>query len=52
MDSVEQFFPGLAAGSTAVSTGSAVVDGGAEIFATVLGFFGGLVETVTDALGS
>ena len=50
MDSVEQFFPGLAAGSTAVSTGSAVVDGGAGLFGDVLDFFGGLVAQAFGSL--
>lgn len=52
MGSIDQFFPGLAAGSSAVDTGSQVVDGGADIFAEVLTFFGGIVSQVTDALGS
>ena len=52
MGSIEQFLPGLAAGSGAVNTGSQVVDGGAGLAADVLGFFAGLVSTVTDALGS
>lgn len=52
MGSIEQFLPGLAAGSNAVNTGSQVVDGGAGLAADVLGFFSGLVSTVTDALGS
>ncbi|MCT2138871.1 hypothetical protein ACQREA_04275 [Dietzia cinnamea] len=52
MGSIEQFLPGLAAGSNAVNTGSQVVDGGAGLAADVLGFFAGLVSTVTDALGS
>ena len=51
MGSIEQFLPGLAAGSNAVNTGSQVVDGGAGLAADVLGFFAGLVSTVTDALG-
>ena len=52
MGSVTQFLPGLAAGSTNVNTGSAVVDGGAELAATVLGFIGGLVEDVFGAIES
>ena len=52
MGSIESFLPGLATGSAAVNTGSQVVDGGADLAAEVLGFFGGLVASVTDALGS
>ena len=52
MGSIETFLPGLATGSSAVSTGSQVVDGGADLAANVLQFFAGLVSTVTDALGS
>lgn len=50
MGSIETFIPGLAAGSNAVTTGSAVVDGGAGLFADVLGFFGGLIEQATGSL--
>lgn len=52
MGSIQTFLPGLATGSDAVNTGSQVVDGGAGLAADVLGFFAGLVNTVTDALGS
>ena len=49
MGSVTQFLPGLAAGSNAVNTGSAVVDGGAELFGSVLTFFGDLISSVVDS---
>ena len=49
MGSVTQFLPGLAAGSVAVDTGSDVVDGGAGLFAEVLGFFGELISSVVDS---
>ncbi|GAA3509895.1 hypothetical protein [Dietzia aurantiaca] len=50
MGSIAQFLPGLATGSDAVNTGSAVVDGGAGLFADVLGFFGDLVIQATGSL--
>lgn len=50
MGSIETFLPGLATGSAAVNTGSAVVDGGADLFASVLGFFGDLVAQATGSL--
>ena len=49
MGSIETFLPGLAAGSNNVSTGSAVVDGGAELFGSVLTFFGDLISSVVDS---
>ncbi|WP_188064772.1 hypothetical protein [Dietzia sp. ANT_WB102] len=52
MGSIETFLPGLATGSDAVNTGSDIVDGGAGLFADVLGFIGGLVSKVTETLGS
>ena len=52
MGSIETFLPGLATGSAAVNTGSDIVDGGGDLAASVLGFFAGIVSTVTDALGS
>lgn len=52
MGSIETFLPGLATGSESVNTGSDVVDGAGDIFGEVLRFFGGLVTTVTDTLGS
>jgi len=52
MGSIETFLPGLANGSSNVNTGSQVVDGAGDLAANVLGFFAGLVSTVTDALGS
>ena len=52
MGSIETFLPGLATGSAAVTTGSQVVDGGADLAASVLGFFGDIVKTVTETLGS
>ncbi|GAA1744196.1 hypothetical protein SAMN06265174_11437 [Dietzia kunjamensis subsp. schimae] len=52
MGSIDTFFSGLASGSSNVSTGSQVVDGAGDLAASVLGFFDGIVETVTDALGS
>lgn len=50
MGSITDFLPGLATGSSAVNTGSAVVDGGADLFGDVLNFFGGLVSQVTGSL--
>lgn len=50
MGSIATFLPGLALGSDAVETGSAVVDGGAGLFADVLGFFGDLVAKATGSL--
>ncbi|MBB0996797.1 hypothetical protein [Dietzia maris] len=52
MGSIESFLPGLATGSAAVNTGSQVVDGGGDLAASVLGFFGDIVKTVTETLGS
>ena len=52
MGSITDFLPGLAAGSTAVNTGSQVVDGGADLGASVLGFFAGIVNTFAQTLGS
>ena len=49
MGSITDFLPGLAAGSTAVNTGSQVVDGGAGLFADVLNFFGDLISSVVDS---
>ena len=52
MGSIDQFLPGLAAGSNAVDTGSAIVDTGAGIFGEVLQTIGGFVSQITEALGS
>jgi len=52
MGSITEFLPGLAAGSNAVSTGSDIVDGGAGLAGDVLEFFGGLVDSVFDAVNS
>lgn len=50
MGSIAGFLPGIATGSDAVNSGSAVVDGGAGLFADVLNFFGGLVSQATGSL--
>lgn len=50
MGSIQQFLPGLGAGSSAINTGSQVVDGAGDLFAQVLGFLGGLVETATGSI--
>lgn len=50
MGSIETFLPGLSAGSSNVDTGSAVVDGGAGLFADVLDFFGNLITEATGSL--
>ena len=50
MGSIADFLPGLAAGSNAVNTGSAVVDGAAGRFGAVLSFFGALVAQATGSL--
>lgn len=50
MGSIQTFIPGLATGSSAVNTGSQVVDGGADLVAQVLNFFGDIVGTVTGSL--
>ena len=52
MGSITEFLPGLAAGSNNVSTGSDIVDGGAGLVGEVLVFFGGLVESVFEAVNS
>lgn len=52
MGSITEFLPGLATGSDAVDTQSAIVDGGAGLAADVLNFFGGLVDSVFDAVNS
>ena len=50
MGSIQTFLPGLAAGSNAVNTGSAVVDGAAGLFGDVLSFFGDLAAQATGSL--
>lgn len=52
MGSIETFLPGLANGSSNVTTGSQVVDGAGDLAASVLNFFGDIVKTVTGTLGS
>lgn len=50
MGSIETFLPGLGAGSTAVATGSDVVDGATDIFGEILNTIGGFIAQATGSL--